>query len=574
MYSLGMSKKTTLSALRDPSFRFFILVPGLIILSVLALHAVGCTKRGKEGPAAQAIRSFTILGLNDVYRLEGIDAGQRGGLSRFRSLRRQMEQDEKDLLVLHAGDILFPSLLSRIYKGEQMIDVMNGLDGDREAFDDRFFLTFGNHEFEKGKLEQADILQSRIEESQFTWLGTDLHFKQDETGQPLIDSPNLVRRVLTESGGIRVGIFSLTSNMAHPAYLESFDDPLETARRLTRELRDDGAEVVIGLTHLPAYQDTDLLEQLGPEGPDLLVGGHEHERQAYEVDGRWLVKADADAVSISVLKVGVDTDGAVLVDHSWELLGPEQPEPDPMVVASIESWKERFDGDFCVGRLGGELGCLDEVFGVAGVELEAGELRIRKYETNIGNWVTDLMLEAFADEGAQVAFINAGSLRLNESIPAGTEITRRHLEGLFAYPAPLRLIEIEGRTLHEVTERAVSVWSGNGWWLQIAGFAYRQDHEAQTTSDLTLLTADGPRPIAPDEKIRAVTISFLVDPALGQDGFTMLGPQYLLEDDGPDLKDLVMEALRTAGEEGIHPVREGRICNRLEPELCLAVGGS
>ena len=102
-------------------------------------------------------------GINDVYRIEGVDGGKAGGLARVRALRGELEREHPDLLLLHAGDLLFPSFASRMYKGEQMIAVLNALDGDPRAFDPRMFVTFGNHEFDKRKLEDAGVLAERVE---------------------------------------------------------------------------------------------------------------------------------------------------------------------------------------------------------------------------------------------------------------------------------------------------------------------------------------------------------------------------------------------------------------------------
>jgi hypothetical protein len=52
----------------------------------------------------QTEREVVVLAINDVYRIEGVESGQRGGMSLVRALRRQLEQQNSDLLVLHAGD--------------------------------------------------------------------------------------------------------------------------------------------------------------------------------------------------------------------------------------------------------------------------------------------------------------------------------------------------------------------------------------------------------------------------------------------------------------------------------------
>jgi 2',3'-cyclic-nucleotide 2'-phosphodiesterase (5'-nucleotidase family) len=162
-----------------------------------------------------------------------------------------------------------------------------------------------------------------------------------------------------------------------------------------------------------------------------------------------------------------------------------------------------------------------------------------------------------------VAFINAGTLRLDEDIPAGEPITREDVEGLFAYPCPLRLLQIDGATLTQVVAHSISDWTGRGHFLQIAGFAFRHDTAAGTAGPIALL---GPTRVARSkEPILAVTNGYVGG---GGDGYTMLANAKVIAT-GPDLKDLVIKALAAAGKDGIAPVREGRICVPDKPE-CLA----
>jgi hypothetical protein len=56
---------------------------------------------------------FKILQLNDVYKIEGLQNGAVGGLARIRAVRKQLEADGAPVLLLHAGDLLFPSVASK-----------------------------------------------------------------------------------------------------------------------------------------------------------------------------------------------------------------------------------------------------------------------------------------------------------------------------------------------------------------------------------------------------------------------------------------------------------------------------
>ncbi len=532
---------------------------------------VGASGADGEAGDSGAQRSFTILGINDFYNIEGADGGASGGMARLRALRRQLEQEAPDLLLLHAGDLLSPSLLSRHFKGAQMVDLLNLLDGDDAAFDSRLIVTFGNHEFDRSKLKYAAQLDQRIDQSEFRWLKTNIDFGHDEDGRELIDGDNLLDTILVDSGGVRVGVFGLTIDSQQAEYIDRFRSPLEVARRATRELRQRGAEVVVALTHLRVSDDQELLAALGDDGPDLIIGGHEHQRLSRSVDGRLVIKADADVRSASVVRVTLDDSGPPRVDFRYQQLGPEGPPPDPQVAARVEGWFARFDVEFCSEQTPAESpGCVDKVLGLAADRLVAEELDIRRYETNFGNWLADQALAALADHGAQIAILNSGGLRLNQNLPAGTEITRRHLEAMFPYSTRLQLLRVSGAVLQQVLRNSVSDWVGNGHFLQIAGLAYRHDQQGEVDR-LTLLTPDGPRAIAPEEELLLVTVDFLVNPNGDQDGYTMLKPDLKVDTgDSVDLELWVIDALKAAGPAGIAPRLEGRICIDGSEDICLA----
>ena len=512
---------------------------------------------------------FTILAINDVYRIDGLDEGATGGLARVRSLRTDLEKANPNVLLLHGGDFLFPSLLSRQYNGRHMIDVLNHLDGGSRTFDDRMYVTFGTHEFEKDKEDEAGILKSRIEESQFSWVGSNIVFKQGKNGLPLIQSDNLKKRALIEIGDVQVGLFSLTTDIHSPAYVASFGNIHNVAKQFSQQLRKQGAEFVIALTHQPFPQDAEILNDLSPEGPDLVIGGYDHYKKSQQVNGRWILKADADARTATVVRV--IRNQANQFDVQWEFAELNQAKiaPDPRVSARVEEWVRRHNREYCKKVLGSGPRCLKKILGKADTDLIGDELEIRRYETNFGNWIVDQALSAFSDQGAQVAFINAGALRLNQDIPDESLITRRDIEQTFAYPNPLKLLRIKGSTLQQIVSHAVEDWTGKGRWLQISGFAFRHDPESQIADSLTLLTPTGPRIIKPNEELIAVTNSFLAN---GGDGYHWLRSQEVINiEESPDLKDLVINSLLAELEEGIAPEVQGRICTTTRDGPCLAI---
>ncbi|MCP3670824.1 MAG: hypothetical protein GY814_10405 [Gammaproteobacteria bacterium] len=357
-------------------------------------------------------RQVTILAINDVYRLDY--------LPYVRSLRTKLEEVSGDVLLLHAGDFLFPSLLSRVYMGEQMVDVLNHLDGNGKVFDPYMFVIFGNHEFDKSRLQHAGMLQQRIQQSQFYWLNSNVVFRKNHEDQPLVQAEQMVPSHIVDVNGIRVGLLGVVTDIKSAEYIERFLTPEQVLRKGVAQLRRQGAEVVVAVTHLAMSQDEALLKALGSEGPDLIIGGHEHERQTSLINGRRIVKGDADARTVAVVEIKPGQNSLPDVQLEFvELPGDYASEHKVKQLAM--AWKKRFNTEYC-GKLGKASNCLHQPLGNTRVDLIAEELSIRRFETNLGNWLADLAREQFSHKGAQIAFLNSGGMRLNSNLAAGSVI--------------------------------------------------------------------------------------------------------------------------------------------------------
>jgi 2',3'-cyclic-nucleotide 2'-phosphodiesterase (5'-nucleotidase family) len=506
----------------------------------------------------QTKREVVVLAMNDVYRIEGVEGRQRGGMSLVRALRRQLEQQAPDLLFLHGGDFLFPSLISEWTQGAHMVEMMNALDGAPGIDDPRMFVVFGNHEFDKSQRGDAALLQERIDQSEFQWLGTNLRFAQ-ENGKPLVASDNLKISRIVESGGVRIGIFGLTTNKkpAHKiAYVDEFLDPVGVAREQTKLLREQGAEVVIALTHLSLKKDREILEKLGDRGPHLIIGGHEHQRHHVEIDGRWILKADSDARTATVARIQM-IGQRPFISFGYRFLDRDRLSPDPVMQKRVDQVLDKHEDWFCSDH-NEDAGCLQRAVGETAVPLIGEELEIRSYETNLGNWVADQARAVVED--TDIAFINAGSLRVNQNISPGP-ITQRDLEELLPYDSELVRVELNNNQLDQILERATEGWSGKGHWLQISGFAFQHDSrkgEGHRVAAISLLQ-NGKMMKLPDRPLQAITYKYLLK---GGDGYDMLKSLEWASVAG-SLKERLRQVLH-GSTEPIQPRVDGRICNLAE----------
>lgn len=518
----------------------------LSLVLVLVLFQLSCQKRSSDE------KSIVLLSINDVYRTDGMSGGQVGGLSRVAKVRQDLINEGKKVLMFHGGDFLHPSFSSRINYGAEMIDVLNQLDLN-DGFDESMFVVFGNHEFDKGRLEQAGILQDRINESQFNWVDSNINWKTKT-----IESKKLNKSLVKEVNGIKVGIFGLTTNMVQPEYIESFDDPMAVTKHYVKALREQGVDIVIALTHQRLSDDKKLLELEDEYRPDLIIGGHEHYRQLENTNGNWIVKADADAASMAVIEVtkkrksNIEVFPTILdLDESIETIRS--------IDQNIRNWQQQTHVKYCQSKKL-ESNCLEEVYGFTKIELVAEESEIRRFETNIGNFIADGAVKEFQLCNADGALINSGGVRLNYNIPANSSITRLHIEGLFPYPTNLKLIEISGKTLKEMINHSISMWTANGHWLITSGIRYTHNPETQTFSNLRRSSTD--KIIQDDEMFKMVVPQYIIDPNTDHDGYHMISEADLVDcaKNNSSLKTIATNRFKSFPN-GISPEIDLRICN-------------
>jgi len=310
-------------------------------------------------PVPSAGVRFTILQINDVYKIEGLLGGRLGGLARVRTLRKRLEAEGRPVLVLHAGDLLFPSVMSKYLRAAPMIRVLNLLDGNPVAFDPDLFVVFGNHEFDD---RDPGVLLGRLAQSDFSWVSSNVRYRTVKAapGEPLSARlANVHDVVVRDVAGFPVGIFGLTTD-AQPRDYVAYDYGLPerhaAVERALERLKSGGARVFLGLTH----QDLEDDERLAREFPAvaIVIGGHEHFFLQRKIGSTWITKADADARTAVVHDVRVAPDGSVAddfrkvsLDADVEITDPtrsDQPLPKPNIPAEREleidrsvAWRRR-----------------------------------------------------------------------------------------------------------------------------------------------------------------------------------------------------------------------------------------
>ena len=301
------------------------------------------------------------------------------------------------------------------------------------------FVTFGNHEFDDSNCEKDGPLAKLIAASEFTWLAGNIDFRKCERLSPLAGHPKLATSRIVSSGGLRIGLYGLT--LALPGYAAVIQDPVKTSCALVAQLRTQGVDAVVALTHLPWQTDLELLG-LDDQGralaaasrqctdfPDVVIGGHDHHSLAMPAAAPRLFKADADALSAWVVEISKGGKGALQVNGRLVKLGPERA-ADPWALRIADQWLKRHDERYCLSQCIGlskeplkrcraavtDGACLKEEFARTASLIETEEIANRSGETAFGDWLADQMRVAGS---ADVAFLNAGTLRLNHDLSEG-----------------------------------------------------------------------------------------------------------------------------------------------------------
>lgn len=470
-------------------------------------------------PRARA--PLTILQINDVYSTVPIDGV--GGLARVATIKKQLAAAGRTPLLMIGGDFLSSSVASTVFKGEQMVEALNAIGLD--------IGTVGNHEFDFG----VDMLLTRMAQAKWQWVIANIVDRR--TGRIVGDAPPYVVRTF---GSVKVGIIGLclTDSMGSPDLRErlEFLDPMETTARYLPQLKSEGANVIVALTHMTFGADRALAARF-PE-IDIIVGGHEHV-PITAIAGRTLIsKAGSEARYVA--RIDVNNPGASGADRYYELM-PVTPAiaDDPAAAAVIDAWE---------ARLGTEL---DLPIGTSRVELDAVEARLRASETNLGNFVADaIRREAQADIG----LVNSGGIRGSRVYPAGP-LSRRMLLQMHPFGNVVCKIEVSGALLVRALEHGVSrLPLMAGAFPQVSGLTLRVSVSQPAGSRVRDVRVNG---IALDPA-RMYSLA-LPDYVLhGGDSYEMFaGSKVLIDDEvGPLIVTAVEKAVRASE---VNPQVEGRI---------------
>lgn len=417
-----------------------------------------------------------LLHYSDIENL--YDDAERAG----RFAGRIRELDGPDALVVGTGDTTAPGVVSLAANGRQVLDFADAVDTVAD--------TFGNHDFDYG----PDATREIVADSEFTWVTANA---RDEDGKRFAADEGTAPWIIAEADGERVGFFGLTdpaTDSINPAAAPlTFTDPYEAAEQAVAELREEGVDYVVALSHLGGGDD-DLARWVDV---DAILGGHVHSVRTDYVDGTLCTRTGVNGHQFVEVELGADGDGASTARGdggtraSARVLDPSE---GPIHEGLTEALRRRR-----------EAAGLNETVATVDDPLNRTDETTFGGESRIGNFVADAYRAAGdADVGLQ----NGGGIREGE--PLAGEVTLADMVSVLPFEEPVVVVELTGRELLEVFSEAdggeLDFGEPDWWHAHLSGASLRWDDEAGELLDARV---DG-EPIDPDRLYRVATAEYLL----------------------------------------------------------------
>eukprot|EP00878_Enallax_costatus_P010291 GHUV01010741.1.p1 GENE.GHUV01010741.1~~GHUV01010741.1.p1 ORF type:complete len:361 (+),score=47.99 GHUV01010741.1:420-1502(+) len=346
-------------------------------------------------------RELRILHFNDVYNIEGGNQEPVGGAARFASkVLSLIDEAESPPLVLFSGDCFNPSLMSTMTLGKQMPPILNKMNVAVACV--------GNHDFDYG----IDNFKALVQQCKFPWLMANVLDKQ--SGEPL---GGVGRSVMIDHQGIKIGIMGLVEqdwieclSTVEPEDVE-FLDPVEEGRRLAKELRAQGADLVIALTHMRVPNDVKLAE--GVAEIDALLGGHDHHVQieVLQPHNNLLCKSGTDFRNLTALTVTLPPPATANgnSNHRSQQPKPQKPKFKWQSYEITSDVTEDEEIAKIVAEYSELLGSrMDEILTRTLTPLDGRFSTVRTRESNLCNFLCDAFRRACS---ADVVILNSGTFR-------------------------------------------------------------------------------------------------------------------------------------------------------------------
>ncbi|WP_373085403.1 bifunctional UDP-sugar hydrolase/5'-nucleotidase [Sneathiella sp.] len=474
---------------------------------------------------------ITFLHTNDIYHTSGINGN--GGFAELATLMKAERERSPNIVTTFGGDLISPSIMSGLSKGKEMIALVNMIETD--------VAVLGNHEFDFG----PDVTAERVSESTFPWLATNVF---DETGEVAVGGKSTL---IMDVGSFKVGFFGIltpqTVSLSAPGKDIVFGNVVETANKAVKSLQDEGAEIIVALTHMNMSDDVDLTAEV--KGLTAILAGHDHVPATFMRNGVVVMQSGSDGAYLGVLDLDVEWIESrgkkrLSVLPSWKMVATRGVTQDPEIAATVAKYEADLDKQ------------LGNAIGRTMVQLDSRRGTVRTREAVIGDLIADAIRE---DVKADIGFTNGGGIRGDKVYDPGTVLTRKDILTELPFGNVTVLLELTGKDVKEMVETGVSeVEDAAGRFGQYSGLAFTYD-KTKPVGERVVEIKVGGKTLDLEKTYTVATNDYV---AGGGDGYAVLkGKKQLIDASGGTLMaTTVMNYIKARGE--VSPAIDGRISEK------------
>ena len=388
------------------------------------------------------------------------------GYARLAGQRDAERQHTPYVAVVSSGDFAQGNTVGSLTKGEAIVRIMNAVGYD--------YLTIGNHEFDYTVPQMqhlSELLTAKTLCCNFSRYEQD----NDDNDDDRDDDDLYPAYEVKDFGGTKVGFIGVatpsTFRSSTPTYfiddngnlLYNFHqtDTYECVQEAVNDAREEGAEIIIVLSHLG--DDPEVAYSRGliaaTHGIDVVLDGHAH-----HVLNERLVNDRGDSVTLTstgtkfayIGRLTIDTDNRV----TTELLPiSDCHRVNQAVQDTVLAIQQELEA-----RVNAPVGTT--VFALADRDNQDNRL-VRKQETNLGDFMADV---ARYTTGANIGVCNGGGLRAglyNETITFGNIVS------IWPFNNTMRVVECTGQQLLDAFEvSAANLPRENGDFMHVSGLRY------------------------------------------------------------------------------------------------------
>lgn len=483
--------------------------------------------------------SATIIFVSDISRIS--DRGPRADLARVAALVERERSSGRNVILVHGGNGLSPSIAASFTKGAHMIEILNAMDVD--------LMVAGRSDFEFGP-EQS--LQ-RFKQARFPVLAANVREASGASLDELSDT-------WTESvGGFTVGFVGLSSRttpLVSPTGDLVFSDQIKAAKQKIEVLRARRVDLVVGVADA-TEEERRVLEAAGMF--DILYTSGGTAEAAARTDGHTVIlrtgakRSVIAAVDVEMQRSFVDVgvrflDGsgqskgsldmtpvAAKAEVEWwpgiRLANVERMEPDPPTALIMQGWLRAVpDG-------------LSKSIARISMPLDGSPAALNDGQSALGAVVADAMR---VSTDADAAFLPAGAVRgwmtyLKDDTFSTGDVVRE----LPDWQA-VEVIELDGAALLKTLEFGLAgAGSEDGRFPQVSGLRVRYDPARPDGAKIVSADINGTR-IKRGARYRLAVTDFT---AQGGYGYALLTKAKVLTppDERIALQDVVTHYLRWRG---------------------------